>query len=407
MSWDRDEAANSQEALDQLVRGQEEIADLLRQQVNSPRGENPGYGGEGGSSKFEIDLKPIADFVGNLRDANQQLRVFSRSMEMVSEKIEELLQNDNLKAAGSFKQQAGNTQQQQPQQLPPAYPMSALVKPSQQMIPNQYGGFNVYNMQNATAQPVTQIPANVLDPGKARRRNARRRSLLRKLTQKRMRTKSMQNIARGAYFGGITGGVRGAARGGLMSAGLRAIKNPYVMAAAAALAFPFVMTSTAAMAQRQMDQNRQYSVGAPGTLSELVKFDLAEFRRNLALSKSTSKTATELVQAQDKERESQQPFDIMMRNIGNKASTWLTKISESFFKNTEGLWNAINRLVVGEEGNGLMESGQAAVAMASGGALGAFAASKQNFMKQNEEAIHRERDRTFLDQRWAPKPRKI
>lgn len=416
------------------------MADLLRQQINSPRGENP-YGGSSGSSfKIDIDTKPVAEFVGYLREANQQLRVFSRSLEMVSEKIEELLQNENLKNAGSFNgnnkpQPSGNNQQQQ---LPQAYPVSPLVKPYQQMIPNQWGGFNVYQMQ-PQAQPITQVPAQVMNPAQARRRNARRRFLLRRLQSRRKWSKNLSGMARGAYYGGIFGGVKGAMRGGFMSAGFRSMTNPYMKAGAAAMAMPWIMSATAMSAERQVDANRQYAVGAPDTIKALVQYDLNTFRRGMELAQATSPTAVRLIEAQDRERAAQQPFDIMTRNVGNVTSTVLSSMSESFFRNTKGIWDGINGVATddgvgrGAEAAGAVAGGAATGAMigtalglltipvlgffgpALGAAVGSLFGAGAELGKQINnggpiaapKAFQLNRDRDFLDMGFAPKPRKI
>lgn len=392
-----------------------------------------------------------------MRDTVGPIRVFSRSLDMLSEKLEEsLVQARDLQQAGSFNPQPKPNPQQAAQlpsqgqggaAAPLKFPTSPLFRPTSYMIPNQYGGFTTYSMGGAaatSAQPIT-VPANTLNPGQVRRRQARRRSLMRKFRAKQAMAKKWRGIAggigRGAYYGGIFGGVKGAIRGAAAGLIKRAMKDPRMVAAGLVAAMPFMMSATAAASERQLDTNRAFAVGAPETMKALVQYDVNGFMRNLEMAKATSGTAVNLIRAQDYERTQQMPFDVMSRNVANTSAGFFSNMSGRFFESTKGIWETIDNFVTD---NGVQEGVGAAGRVAGDAAAGAFIGGAIGLLTipflgwfgpalgaaagsaiAGWGAVGKEigggfggpgkaggannvaGDGGFLDQRFAPKPRKI
>lgn len=452
MSWDRDEAANLQEAINDLVQAQREFVESFtqfRQQNDSP----PRGGDSGPSATLDIDTKPILEFTTALQGTLSPLRVFSRSLEMLSEKIDEAFIQKPLPGpggagpggrgpggggAGPGGAGGGAGANQQPLQ----FPTSSILRPSQYMIPNQYGGFTVYNMGGAgPAQQPVAVPSQTLNPGQVRRRQALRRRRMRQFYRKRQMATMTARAMRGAYYGGMFGGVRGAIRGGIMSAGIRAISSPYTLAAGLTVAAPFMMRSSADAADAQLDQNRRFSMATPALVQSLIQYDINTFTRNMELARATEGTALNLAGAMDRERQAQQPFDIMTRNVGNAAGTFFSNMSAKFFESTAGIWEGINSFVAsedtqrglgaagrvsGEAGKGAMIGSLIgmftipvlgafgpALGAAVGSLFGAASGLGQEFNKPGDMAVRPKGvgmngvDGGFLDVRFAPKPRKI
>ena len=466
MSWDRDEAANLQESVSQQVESTRELVDLLKQYIERDSGiggRGPGApvprGTDSGSG---IDARPIVEFNNALKESLQPIRVFVRSIDMLNERLEELYTSKTMQEAaqgnavprGAGQGGAGGSYHGgpggfggfgggQPPRQAPTWPASSLVRPSQIFIPNQYGGFNVYGSSPAMAGQVAAQPTAVpsqqsMTPAQQRRRLARRRFLYRQLARKRAWASMGTRAMRGAYFGGLYGGVRGAFRGGVMGAGIKALSSPYVMAAGLVASMPFMMNATLAMTNQQVDANRPFSAFTQNTTQALVKYDVNNFMRNIDLARATEGTALPLIQAQDAAQAAKMPFDIMMRNTGNVTSSILAKAGETFFNNTAGIWEGINNFVTkgnadaagrvaGDAATGAMIGGAIglltipflgwfgpALGAAVGGMFGAAAGLGKEFsgkMPANNPGGGvfgiPAGDANFLDMRFAPKPRKI
>lgn len=454
MSWDRDEAANQQEALDRLTESQRELADTLREYFSRDRGDgygSPPRGGDGEGADF--DVRGITEFNQAMRDSVGPIRVFARSLDMLSEKLEEaLVQARDLQQAGSFNPQPKPNPQQAAQlpgqgqggaAAPLAFPTSPLFRPTSYMIPNQYGGFTTYSMGGAAApaaQPIT-VPATALNPGQVRRRQARRRAMMRRYNQRKAAANRWRGIARGAYYGGIFGGVKGAFRGAAAGVIRGAMNSKYAVAAGLVAAMPFMMSATAAASERQLDTNRAFSVGAPETMKALVQYDVNGFMRNMQMAQATSTTAVNLIRAQDYERTQQMPFDVMSRNVANTSAGFFSNMAGRFFESTKGIWDGINNFATDQ---GVQEGAGAAGRVAGDAAAGAFIGGAIGLLTipflgwfgpalgaaagsaiAGWGAVGKEigggfgrpergggvngvaGDGGFLDQRFAPKPRKI
>jgi len=426
MSWDRDEAANQQEALDRLIESQRDFTDTMREHFSRDSGDgfSPPRGGEGGAGFDGIfDTQSITEFNSALRDSVGPLRVFARSIDMLNEKLEEtLVQARDLQQAGSFNQQqkpnpqGAGSQQQLP--APPQFNTSNLLRPSSYMIPNQYGGFTMYNASvspAAAASPITTVPSQMLDPGKVRRRQARRRSIMRKMRESRANGKAWSDVARGAYLGGVFGGVKGAIRGGAAGVIRMAASNPYLLAAGLVASVPFAMSSLTAAGDRQVDANRQYALAAPDTARALVNYDVSQFLRNMAEARATSGTAVKLIEAQDYARTQQQPFDILMKNTSNAMATAWNNLSGKFFELTNPLWEKLNSLFDDPKKG---PRGDPALSALIGGAVGSLGIPLKGWDEWMSEAQKRKAiedgikeaervDSSFLDMKFAPKVRKI
>ena len=361
-----------------------------------------------------------------MRDTVGPLRIFSRSLDIINDKLselgEQLIETMDLKQAGSFNQQqkpnpqGAGSQQQLP--APPQFNTSNLLRPSSYMIPNQYGGFTMYNASAspaAAASPITTVPSQTLNPGQVRRRQARRRSILRKLATKQSMAKSWRGVARGAYLGGVFGGVKGAIRGGAAGVVRMAARNPYLLAAGLVASVPFAMSSLTAAGDRQIDANRQFAMASPDTARALVNYDVSQFLRNMAEARATSGTAVKLIEAQDYARTQQQPFDILMKNTSNAMATAWSNLSGKFFELTNPLWEKLNSLFDDPKKG---PRGDPALSALIGGAVGSLGiplkgwdewmteAQKKKAIEDGVKEAERV-DSSFLDMKFAPKVRKI
>lgn len=229
--------------------------------------------------------------------------------------------------------------------------------------------YNASASPAAAASPITTVPSQTLNPGQVRRRQARRRRIMRNYNSNKAMQKSWQNVARGAYYGGIFGGVRGAFRGAAAGLLRNAASSTGLVAAGLIGAMPFMMSSTAAASERQLDANRQFAIGAPETAKALVQYDVNGFLRNLEMAKATSATAVNLIQSQDYERTQQLPFDIMGRNLSNTSASFFSNMSGRFFEASKGLWQSIDNFITDP---GVQEGANAAGRVAGDAAFGAM-----------------------------------
>lgn len=209
--------------------------------------------------------------------------------------------------------------------------------------------------QTATARPVVPKPPKIKKPG-----------VLRPSKWLRVRSQAM----RGAYWGGVTGGMKGMLRGGIMGAGVNLFNNPAVVAAAAGLALPLMLSQTAAMADRQIDSSRRWMAFAPNTMNAMMDYDINNMGRNINLAQATSGTAVNLIRQQDRTRQAMVPYETFSQNASNTASMLLSAVAEGGMNRLSNIFMAMNEGITAES----VQTNLPGLGRAAGGALATMGA---------------------------------
>jgi len=395
MSWDRDEAAAQYEAFSQLTERLTDIAHIFEniqgfyqgQQHNLP-GISPQVSPTGDSEDFAF----MKDFSAAVVDSTTKVIDFGKSLDELGEKISNTVREQaSITSAGGYGPPAasyggsggggggggsgggggrgapspwyspiknynqasdwlyndmiakygtvGGTQKFIERTTPDGNDLLGFLQAGMPM--GMATAFATKNMQNSI---LAQAQAATKSPNYPLAKIIKKHKVPKSWWASRGHTMASR-MAKGAYWGGIAGGAQGVGRGILAGAGMELFKNPALLAGLAVAAMPFIMASTAAATERQMNSNRAYAGFASETVNAFIDYDYNQTWRNINRAQSTSRSAVNLIQQQDRLRDAMVPWDNLTQNAGNVGASFFAGVSTRFFQNFSGLFTTLNDMV--------------------------------------------------------------
>jgi len=392
MSWDRDEAAAQYEAFSQLTERLNDIAHMFEGMHNFFQGQQSGLPGVGPAVSPTGDSEDFAfmkDFSIAVADSTTKLIDFGKSLDELGEKISNTVREQaSITSAGGYGPAAasyggsgggggsggsggrgtpspwyspiknynqasdwlyndmiakygtvGGTQKFIERTTPDGNDLLGFLQAGMPM--GMATAFATKNMKNSI---LAQAQAATKSPNYPLAKIIKKHKVPKSWWASRGHTMASR-MAKGAYWGGIAGGAQGAGRGILAGAGLELFKNPALLAGLAVAAMPFIMASTAAATERQMNSNRAYAGFAPETVNAFIDYDYNQTWRNINRAQSTSRSAVNLIQQQDRLRDAMVPWDNLTQNAGNVGASFFAGVSTRFFQNFSGLFTSLNDMV--------------------------------------------------------------